>query len=87
MYVSGSGLNFAFSESTTPDKSPFVSNEFVAFTIGSEGKVTVDGKEVGQISGSAWTNVKYILDMSAGKAEISVAGANPTTVDIPTYST
>ena len=87
IYVSGSGLRFAFSESTTPKKSPFISNEFVAFTIGDKGVVTVNGKEVGQISGSAWTNVKYILDMNAGKAEISVAGATPVTVDIPTYST
>lgn len=87
MYTSGGGLNFAFCENTTPTKSPFVSNQFTAFGIGSGGVVTVSGQEVGTISGTSWTNVKYILDMNAGTAEVSVAGGTPVTVDVPEYQT
>ncbi len=87
MYSSGGGLNFAFCESTTPTKSPFISNQFTAFGIGSGGVVTVSGQEVGTISGTTWTNVKYILDMNSGTAEVSVAGGTPVTVDVPDYQT
>jgi uncharacterized repeat protein (TIGR02543 family) len=88
-YTSGSGLNFAFAKTTTPTKSPFVSDQFTAFTIGSDGKVTISGSDeaVGQISAASWTNVKYILDMSAGTASISVAGGTPVVVDVPAYQT
>lgn len=94
-YVSGGGLNFAFAKSTTPTKSPFVSDQFTAFTIGSNGNVTINGYEdkdgkpmaVGQVSALSWTNVTYILDMDAATAEISVGGGAPVTVPVPMYDT
>ena len=86
MYTSGSGLNFGLCRSTTSN-SPFISDEFVAFTVGDGGTVTAHGKEIGTVSGTAWTNVTYILDMNAGTAEVSVAGGDPVTVDVPAYQT
>ena len=88
-YTSGGGLNFAFAKTTTPDKSPFVSDEFKAFTIANDGNVTIEGAvdPVGQVSSLSWTNITYILDMSAGTAEISVGGSKPVTVDVPMYQT
>lgn len=85
-YVSGGGVKFAWSNGFTANKSPFVYSEaeFVAFTIGSNGKVTVGDKEVGAV-GMSWTNVKYILNMDAGTAEISVGGGTPVVVDIADY--
>ncbi len=87
-YVSGGGLNFGFAKATTPAKSPFVTDGgFTAFTIADGGKVTVDGTEVGAISGTGWTNVKYILDMSSGIATISVAGGTAVEIPITAYQT
>lgn len=84
-YVSGGGVNFAWSKGYTANKSPFVTEEFKAFTIASNGVVKVDDKEIGTISPTSWTNVKYILDMDAGTATVSVAGGTPVTVDVADY--
>lgn len=88
-YISGGGLNFGFARNTTPNKSPFVdgSEGLTAFTVANEGKLMAGGQEIGAISGNSWTNVKYILDMATGTAEVSVGGGTPVTVDVPKYQT
>lgn len=85
IYENGSGLTVALAKSTTPTKSPFVSDSFALFTIGSNGVVTVDGTEVGTISATSWTNLKYVLDMSAGTIEVSVGGSDPVVLNSSYY--
>ena len=86
-YTTGGGLNFGFAKNTTPNKSPFISEGFTAFTVADNGVVMVGDTEVGQLAGGTWTNVQYILNMDSGKATISVAGGTPVEVDVPEYQT
>ncbi len=85
IYENGSGLTVALAKSTTPTKSPFVADSLELFTIGSNGAVTVDGTEVGTISATSWTNLKYVLDMSAGTVEVSVGGSDPVVLNSSYY--
>lgn len=87
-YVSGGGVNIALSNGYL-NKSPFIEagKEFIAFTIGSDGAVTIGGEEVGRVSASSWTNIKYTLNMDTGKASISIAGGTPVEVDVAEYMT
>lgn len=87
-YVSGGGVNIALSNGYN-NKSPFIDGgkEFIAFTIGNDGAVTIGEEEVGRISASSWTNVKYTLNMDTGKASISIAGGSPVEVDVAEYMT
>ena len=84
-YLSGSGLNFAFAKDTT-SKTPFIKDEFVAFTIGDDGTVMAEGTKCGTVGKDVWTNIEYILDMDAGTASISVGGADAVEVEVPYYS-
>lgn len=85
IYENGSGCTVALAKNTTPNKSPFVADSYALFTIGSNGVVTVEGTEVGTISATSWTNLKYVLDMSAGVIEVSVGGSDPVVLDSPYY--
>lgn len=84
-YISGSGLNFTFVIGNT-DKAPWGTETLNAFTVGSNGTITIAGEEAGQISATAFTNVRYILDMDLGTATISIDG-DETTVDVANYQT
>lgn len=87
IYTSGEGLTFSFVQNTTPSKSPFISGSRLdAFRVGSGGSISVNNNVIGSVSGSSWTNVKYIIDMDAGTAEVSVAGGTPVTINIPEYA-
>lgn len=85
IYNSGSGLTFAMAKNTTPSKSPFVAEQFDMFKVNSGGVITVNGTEVGTVSAIDWTNIKFIIDLGSGVAEVSVAGSTPVTVDMPYY--
>ncbi len=84
IYGSGSGLTFNLAK-TTMKSSPFAEDMLAIFTVGNDGVVTAGGQEVGTLSPIDWTNVKYIIDMDYGKAEISVAGGTPVEIDLPDY--
>lgn len=85
-YLQGSGLNFTFVTGNTTS-APWGTESITAFTVNSEGKITMSGKEVGQISATEFTNVKYILDVDLGTASISINGSDEITVDMPNYNT
>ena len=83
-YTSGGGLNFSFVNGIT-SSAPWGTTGVTLFTVDSEGKITVNGTEVGQLTQGVWSTVKYILDMDYGKATVTVSGGNEVTVDIPMY--
>lgn len=85
-YTSGSGLNVNFAK-TIKSSSPFASDEVNLISVGSNGSLSVNGKNVGTLNTGFWTNVHYILDMDHGTAAVSVDGGDSVNVDIPLYST
>lgn len=85
-YVSGSGLNIRLVTGHS-SKNLGGSEGMTLFTIGSNGVVTANGTEVGTISATAFTNVKYVLDMDLGTATVSVGGGDETVINLDNYQT
>lgn len=83
-YESGGGMNVKFVTENT-DKAPWGSDSMVLFSVGTDGKVTLDSKEVGQISATKFSNVQYIIDMDLGTASLSVDGGDEVTADLADY--
>lgn len=72
-WISGEGMTFKLV--TGHDNNHRGGTEgLVLFTIGKDGKITSNGKDVGTISSSSFTNVQYILDIDRGIATVSVGG-------------
>ena len=84
-YLSGGGANIGFVKGL--GSANWGTGSIIAFTVGSDGKVTSGGNEVGSISASAFTNVTYTLDMDLGKASISVGGSDSVEYDVENYTT
>lgn len=84
MYNSGSSATFEFADGYKTN-SPFVESAIPAFEIGSDGKVTMGGAEVGQLPSYSWTNVHYVLDMDTATASISINGGTPKVTDVENY--
>lgn len=85
------GLEARFVTGNT-DKAAWGTESITMFTIGKDGAVTANdgtviGKAVGTVSATAFTNVKYILDMDLGKAYVTVGGGDEIEVDVPNYQT
>lgn len=85
-YVSGGGLNVRLVTGHS-SKNLGGTEGMTAFTINSDGKVSVNGTEVGTIAATSFTNVKYILDMDLGTATVSVGGGDETVINIDGYQT
>lgn len=85
-FVSGGGLEARFVTGNT-DKAAWGTESITLFTIGTDGAVTANGKAIGTVSATAFTNVQYILDMDLGKAYVTVGGGDEIEVDVPNYQT
>lgn len=85
-FVSGGGLEARFVTGNS-DKVAWGTESITLFTIGESGAVTANGKAVGTVSATAFTNVQYILDMDLGKAYATVGGGDEIEVDVPNYQT
>lgn len=85
-FVSGGGLEARFVTGNT-DKAAWGTESITLFTIGTDGAVTANGKVIGTVSATAFTNVQYILDMDLGKAYVTVGGGDEIEVDVPNYQT
>ncbi|MCD8181156.1 MAG: hypothetical protein LUF26_06755 [Firmicutes bacterium] len=84
--VSGGGMSFNLDTSwSSSNVNNIASTEL--FTIGDSGAVTVDGTNVGTVSATGFTTVKYILDTDLGTATITVGGGDSYTFDVDTYQT
>ncbi len=86
-YSSGGGLDFGFTDGYSADP-PFIADGsgFTAFTIGTDGSVSIGNTQAGQLDKDRWTNIKYILNMDTGTASVSVAGGAPAEAVIPGYT-
>ena len=85
------GLEARFVTGNT-DKVAWGTESITMFTIGKDGAVTANngtasGVSVGTVSATAFTNVKYILDMDLAKAYVTIGGGDEIEVDVPNYQT
>ncbi len=72
-YLSGEGMTFKLV--TGHDNNHRGGTEsLILFTVGKDGKITSNGKDIGTISTTGFTNVQYILDTDKGTATVSVGG-------------
>lgn len=85
-FVSGGGLEARFVTGNS-DKAAWGTESITLFTIGDSGAVSANGKAIGTVSATAFTNVQYILDMDLGKAYVTVGGGDEIEVDVPNYQT
>lgn len=85
-FVSGGGLEARFVTGNTANAA-WGTESITLFTIGTDGAVTANGKAIGTVSATAFTNVQYILDMDLGKAYVTVGGGDEIEVDVPNYQT
>ncbi|MCC8161023.1 MAG: hypothetical protein LIO53_06940 [Oscillospiraceae bacterium] len=87
IYISGTDFTFEFTGGRS-NSSPFISGSTLElFTVGSNGAITSNGQSVGTVSATAWTNIKYIIDMNTGDVEVSIAGGTPITYNLSDYAT
>ncbi len=84
-YESGNGMNVKLVTGNT-DKEPWGSDTITLFSVDSEGKLTLEGKNAGQISAIKFSNIKYIIDMDLGTASLSIDGGDEITADLADYS-
>ncbi len=85
-YLDGGGMNVKFVNGNTTAE-PWGTSELIAFSIAAGGKITANGKEVGQLSPVGFGRVTYIIDMDYGTATINVAGYDPFTYSLANYDT
>lgn len=84
-YISGAGTGLGFVIQDVMN--PLWGNESLQmFEVNENGIIKINGTNVGELNPKEWTNVVYTLDMDLGKAEISIAGGDAVSVDIPNYS-
>lgn len=84
-YESGNGMNVKLVTGNS-DKEPWGSDTITLFSVDSEGKLTLEGKNAGQISAIKFSNIKYIIDMDLGTASLSIDGGDEITADLADYS-
>lgn len=87
-FKSGSNLKFSFAENVT-NKAPFIEGAILdAFVIRAGGEVTSHGtKLTAKLTQNQWTHIKYVLNMDAGTAEITIGNSEPQTVNVPEFAT
>lgn len=84
-YVSGGGMTYNLVTGHS-DKN-LGGTGITLFTVGDGGAVTINGTEAGTVSATSFTNVKYVLDMDLGTAELTVGANDPVTVQLENYQT
>lgn len=72
-YISGEGMTFKLVTGHNNNHRGGTEG-LVLFTVGKDGKITSNGKDIGTISSTGFTNVQYILDIDRGTATVSVGG-------------
>ncbi|MCD8390699.1 MAG: hypothetical protein LUD03_02530 [Firmicutes bacterium] len=88
-FVSGGGLtyNLVTGHGSSSSQTLGGSEGIELFEVGESGVVTASGIEVGTVSATGFTNVKYVLDMDLATATVTVGGGDPVTIALDNYDT
>lgn len=89
-YISGTNLKFSFVENTVNRfQAPFIKDAILdALVIGSNGAVTSHGTALtAAFTPNEWTHFRYVLNMDAGTAEITIGDNAAQIVNVPEFAT